>query len=53
MRCTGQRQSAYFFVGDSVTDDPNISDEDAYFGRVNELLDAEVLAIGGGGYGTL
>lgn len=30
-----------------------MSDVDAYFGRVSELLDAEVFAIGGGGYGTL
>ena len=42
-----------FFIGDSVTGDPNMSDVDAYFGRVSELLDAEVFAIGGGGYGTL
>jgi hypothetical protein len=41
------------FIGDSVTGDPNMSDQDAYFGRVNELVDAEVFAIGGGGYGTL
>lgn len=40
------------FIGDSVTGDPNMSDEDAYFGRVSELVDAEVFAIGGG-YGTL
>jgi hypothetical protein len=42
-----------FFIGDLVTGGPNMSDEDACFGRVNELLDVEVLAIGRCGYRTL
>ncbi len=41
------------FIGDSWTGDPNTSDEDAYFGVVQNKLPVEVFAIGGGGYGTL
>ena len=49
----GSEKPRILFIGDSVTGDPNMSDQDAYFGRVNALVDAEVFAIGGGGYGTL
>jgi len=42
-----------FFIGDSFTGDPNMSDEDAYFSQVGDILDAEVFAYGGGGYGSL
>ena len=41
------------FIGDSYTGDPNMSDQDAYFGQVRKLTGAEVFAFGGGGYGTL
>ncbi|MBH81805.1 MAG: hypothetical protein CMQ49_14955 [Gammaproteobacteria bacterium] len=41
------------FVGDSFTADLNMSDADAYFGQVADQLDAEVFAVGAGGYGTL
>ncbi len=41
------------FVGDSFTGDLSMSDADAYFGYVADKVDAEVFAIGGGGYGTL
>jgi len=41
------------FVGDSFTGDCNTSNEDAYFGIVSKQLEAEVFAVGGGGYGTL
>jgi hypothetical protein len=41
------------FIGDSFTGDANMSDDDAYFAKVGELLDAEVFAFGGGGYGSL
>jgi len=42
-----------FFIGDSYTGDPFVSDEDAYFERAGQLLGAEVFAFGAGGYGTL
>ncbi len=41
------------FVGDSFTGDLNMSDTDSYYGYVAENVDAEVFAIGAGGYGTL
>lgn len=41
------------FIGDSYTGDPNVSDEDAYFGIVAANLPVEVFAYGSGGYGTL
>jgi hypothetical protein len=41
------------FVGDSFTQDANMSDGAAYFSQVAETLPVEVFAIGGGGYGTL
>jgi len=41
------------FVGDSYTGDCNTSNDDAYFGIVKKRVDAEVFAVGGGGYGTL
>ena len=41
------------FIGDSFTGDPYVSDEDAYFRIAGDLLDAEVFAVGAGGYGTL
>ena len=41
------------FIGDSFTGDPNMSDEDSYFGQVGKLTGYEVFAYGGGGYGTL
>lgn len=41
------------FIGDSFTGDPNMSDEDAYYGQVKKFLNVEVFALGGGGYGTL
>jgi hypothetical protein len=41
------------FVGDSFTADPNASNDETYFGRIKHLLDVEVFAAGGGGYGTL
>ncbi|CAK8721499.1 MAG: hypothetical protein CDV28_10452 [Candidatus Electronema aureum] len=42
-----------FFIGDSFTGDPNMSDEDAYYDQVKKNLDVEIFAFGGGGYGTL
>jgi hypothetical protein len=42
-----------FFVGDSFTGDLNVSDEDSYYGQIKQCIDAEVFAIGCGGYGTL
>lgn len=41
------------FVGDSFTQDPNMSNQSAYYTRVAKSLPVEVFAIGGGGYGTL
>ena len=42
-----------FFLGDSYTGDPNMSDADSYFVQAGRILDAEVFALGGGGYSTL
>lgn len=42
-----------FIVGDSYTGDPNTSDDTAYFNILKHELEAEVFAVGGGGYGTL
>ena len=41
------------FIGDSFTQDPNMSNEFAYFSQVARALPVEVFAVGGGGYGTL
>lgn len=41
------------FIGDSFTGGIRMSDKDAYFSQVKKLVNAEVFAIGGGGYGTL
>jgi len=41
------------FIGDSYTGDPNMSDDDSYFGQVGKLTGYEIFAYGGGGYGTL
>jgi hypothetical protein len=46
-------RSRIFFVGDSFTQDENMSNEAAYYSQVARLLPAEVFAVGGGGYGTL
>jgi lysophospholipase L1-like esterase len=41
------------FIGDSFTGNLDVSDEDAYYGQVKKLMDAEVFAVGAAGYGTL
>jgi len=41
------------FIGDSFTGDAYTSNSDAYFNIAGNHLDAEIFAIGGGGYGTL
>jgi len=41
------------FIGDSFTGDPNMSDEESYFGKVGKLTGYEIFAYGAGGYGTL
>ena len=50
---TSSDKTKILFIGDSYTGDPNMSDEDSYFGQVSKLTGTEVFAIGGGGYGTL
>lgn len=41
------------FIGDSFTGDDHMSDEDSYYGQVKKIINAEIFAFGGGGYGTL
>ncbi|MDC0357684.1 SGNH/GDSL hydrolase family protein [Oligoflexia bacterium] len=50
---TKTKKAKIFFIGDSFTGDPFVSDEDSYFGIVNEKLHVEVFAFGASGYGTL
>lgn len=40
-------------LGDSFTGDPYTSDSDAYFSIMGNILDAEIFAFGGAGYGSL
>jgi hypothetical protein len=42
-----------FFVGDSFTQDHNMSNQAAYYAQVARRLPVEVFAVGGGGYSTL
>ena len=42
-----------FVIGDSMTQAVEVSDDQTYYSRLKRLLDIEVFAYGGGGYGTL
>ena len=49
----GSGRPRILFVGDSYTQDANMSNDAAYYAQVARALPVEVFAIGGGGYGTL
>jgi hypothetical protein len=55
-RMFGQQSSGkprVFVIGDSFTQATAVSDDKTYYSVISELLDIEVFAYGGGGYGTL
>jgi lysophospholipase L1-like esterase len=55
-RMFGQHSSGkprVFVIGDSFTQATAVSDEKTYYAVLSRLLDVEVFAYGGGGYGTL